>query len=152
MRASNALGRSAPWWGESAQRRQNFRNQRGQTMALIMTEQELNGITVVGMKGEIVLGEESNAFREKIKELLMAGKKKIVLNVANVNYIDSTGVGVLVACFNSARSHDAALKLANVWSRFREVLQMTRLLTVFDTYDSESAAIQSFAKSLRTAG
>jgi len=116
-----------------------------------MTEQELNGITVVGMKGEIVLGEESNAFREKIKELLMAGKKKIVLNVANVNYIDSTGVGVLVACF-SARSHDAALKLANVWSRFREVLQMTRLLTVFDTYDSESAAIQSFAKSLRAAG
>jgi len=121
-------------------------------MALIMTEQELNGITVVGMKGEIVLGEESNAFREKIKELLMAGKKKIVLNVANVNYIDSTGVGVLVACFNSARLHDAALKLANVWSRFREVLQMTRLLTVFDTYDSESAAIQSFAKSLRVAG
>ena len=108
------------------------------------------GITAV--KGEIVLGEESNAFREKIKELLMAGKKKIVLNVANVSYIDSTGVGVLVACFNSARSHDAALKLANVWSRFREVLQMTRLLTVFDTYDSESAAIQSFAKSLRTAG
>jgi len=121
-------------------------------LALIMTEQELNDITVVSMKGEIVLGEESNAFREKIKELLMAGKKKIVLNVANVNYIDSTGVGVLVACFNSARSHDAALKLANVWSRFREVLQMTRLLTVFDTYDSESAAIQSFAKSLRAAG
>jgi len=121
-------------------------------MALIMTEQELNGITVVGMKGEIVLGEESNAFREKIKELLMAGKKKIVLNVANVSYIDSTGVGVLVSCFNSARSHDGALKLVNVWSRFREVLQMTRLLTVFDTYDSESDAIQSFQKSLRAAG
>ena len=121
-------------------------------MALIMTERELNGITVVDMKGEIVLGEESNAFREKIKELLMAGKNKIVLNVTNISYIDSSGVGVLVACFNSARSHDAALKLANVWSRFHEVLQMTRLLTVFDTYDSESAAIQSFTKSLRAAG
>src|SRR5205814_5929256 len=121
-------------------------------LALIMTEQELNDITVVSMKGEIVLGEESNAFREKIKELLMAGKKKIVLNVANVNYIDSTGVGVLVACFNSARSHDAALKLANVWSRFREVLQMKRILTVFVTIDSELDAIQSFAKPLRAAG
>jgi len=139
-----------PWWGESAQRRQNF--SKGQTMALIMTERELNGITVVDMKGEIVLGEESNAFREKIKGLLMAGKNKIVLNVTNISYIDSSGVGVLVACFNSARSHDAALKLANVWSRFHEVLQMTRLLTVFDTYDSESAAIQSFTKSLRAAG
>jgi anti-sigma B factor antagonist len=117
-----------------------------------MTERELNGITVVDMKGEIVLGEESNAFREKIKGLLIAGKNKIVLNVTNVSYIDSSGVGVLVACFNSARSHDAALKLANVWSRFHEVLQMTRLLTVFDTYDSESAAIQSFTKSLPAAG
>src|SRR5207247_9101976 len=94
-------------------------------LALIMTEQELNDTTVVSTNGEIVLGEVSNAFREKIKELLMAGKKKIVLNVANVDYIDSTGVGVLVACFNSALSHDAALKLANVWSRSREVLQMT---------------------------
>src|SRR2546421_9361247 len=108
-------------------------------MALTMTEQELNGITVVGMKGEIVFGEESNAFREKIKELLMAGEKKIVFNVANVNYIDSTGVGVLVGCFNNARSHDAPVELADGGSRFSRGVQITRLLTVFDTYDSGSA-------------
>jgi anti-sigma B factor antagonist len=121
-------------------------------MALIITEQELNGITVVRMNGEIVLGAETNAFREKIKGLFLTGKKKILLDVANVGYIDSVGVGVLVACFKSALSHDATLKLVNVGSRFREVLQITRLLTVFETYDSEAAAIQSFAKSLGAAG
>ena len=116
-------------------------------MPLRMTEQELESITAVAMTGEIVLGEESNAFREKIAGLLTAGKKRIVLNVANVTYIDSTGVGALVASFHSARSHGATLKLANLGSRFHEILQMTRLLTVFDTYDSEAAAIESFTKS-----
>ena len=116
-------------------------------MPLRMTEQELESITAVAMTGEIVLGEESNAFREKIAGLLTAGKKRIVLNVANVTYIDSTGVGALVASFHSACSHGATLKLANLGSRFHEILQMTRLLTVFDTYDSEAAAIESFTKS-----
>src|SRR6267142_3274598 len=118
-------------------------------MPLRMTEEELDSITAVAMKGQVVLGEESNAFREKIEGLLVAGKKRIVLNVANVTYIDATGVGSLVASYHSARSHGATLKLANLGSKFREILQMTRLLTVFDTYDSEAAAIQSFAKSRR---
>ena len=93
-----------------------------------------------------MLGEESSAFREKMEELLLAGKKRFILNVADVTYIDSVGVAALVASFNSARSHGATLKLANLGSRFREILQVTRLLTVFDTYQTEAAAIQSFPK------
>ena len=114
-------------------------------MALRMVDNEVNGVTVLEIEGRIVLGEESNAFREKVKSLLAAGKKKIVLNLAQVGYIDSAGLGTLVATFHSARSQGAVLKLANLGSKFKEVLQVTKLMTVFDTYDSETAAIQSFA-------
>ena len=78
--------------------------------------------------------------------MLAAGKKKIVLNLANVSYIDSAGLGTLVATFHSARSQGATLKLTNLGTKFKEVLQVTKLMTVFDTYDSEAAAIQSFGK------
>ncbi len=113
-------------------------------MTLRINERDVNGVTVVDIDGRIVLGEESNAFRERIKGLLAAGKKKIVLNLANVTYIDSSGLGTLVATFHSARSQGATMKLANLGAKFKEVLQVTKLITVFDTYDSETAAIQSF--------
>ncbi|HEV2206883.1 MAG TPA: STAS domain-containing protein [Candidatus Acidoferrales bacterium] len=115
-------------------------------MALRMTERDVNGIVVLDIEGRIVLGEESNSFREKVKSLLAAGKKKIVLNMQNVSYIDSAGLGTLVATFHSAKSQGATLKLANLGAKFREVLQVTKLMTVFDTYDSEAAAVQSFGK------
>jgi anti-sigma B factor antagonist len=115
-------------------------------VALRMAERDVNGITVLDIDGRIVLGEESNSFREKVKGLLASGKKKIVLNLANVSYIDSAGLGTLVATFHSARSQGAMLKLANLGAKFKEVLQVTKLMTVFDTYDSEAAAIQSFDK------
>lgn len=113
-------------------------------MALRMTDHDVDGITVLDIDGRIVLGEESNAFRERVKQLLAAGKKKIVLNLANVTYIDSAGLGTLVATFHSARSQGAVLKLANLGSKFKEVLQVTKLMTVFDVYDSDTAAVQSF--------
>lgn len=113
-------------------------------MALRMSERDVNGVTVVDIDGRIVLGEESNSFREKIKSLLAAGKKKIVLNLANVVYIDSAGLGTLVATFHSASSQGATLKMTNLGAKFKEVLQVTKLMTVFDTYESETAAIQSF--------
>jgi len=111
-----------------------------------MTDRDVSGITVVDIEGRIVLGEESNAFRERVKSLLAAGKKKIVLNMAQVSYIDSAGLGTLVATFHSARSQGATLKLTNLGTKFKEVLQVTKLMTVFDTYDNEAAAIQSFGK------
>jgi anti-sigma B factor antagonist len=109
-----------------------------------MTDRVVNGVDVVDIEGRIVLGEESNAFREKVKSLLAAGKKKIVLNLAQVSYIDSAGLGTLVATFHSARSQGATLKLTNLGTKFKEVLQVTKLMTVFDTYDTEAAAISSF--------
>jgi len=115
-------------------------------VALRMTERDVSGVSVLDIEGRIVLGEESNSFREKVKSLLAAGKKKIILNLANVSYIDSAGLGTLVATFHSARSQGATLKLTNLGSKFKEVLQVTKLMTVFDTYDNEAAAIQSFGK------
>jgi anti-sigma B factor antagonist len=115
-------------------------------VALRMTDRDVSGVNVLDIEGRIVLGEESNAFRERVKSLLAAGKKKIVLNLANVTYIDSAGLGTLVATFHSARSQGATLKLTNLGSKFKEVLQVTKLMTVFDTYDNEAAAIQSFEK------
>ena len=115
-------------------------------MALRMTDRDVSGVNVLDIEGRIVLGEESNSFREKVKSLLAAGKKRIVLNLANVTYIDSAGLGTLVATFHSARSQGATLKLTNLGSKFKDMLQVTKLMTVFDTYDSESAAIQSFGK------
>jgi anti-sigma B factor antagonist len=111
-----------------------------------MTDREVSGVSVLDIEGRIVLGEESNAFREKVKGLLAAGKKKIILNLAQVGYIDSAGLGTLVATFHSARSQGATLKLTNLGSKFKEVLQVTKLMTVFDTYDTEAAAIASFPK------
>ena len=115
-------------------------------MALKMAERDVDGVTVLDVDGRVVLGEESNSFREKVKGLLASGKKKIVLNLQNVTYIDSAGLGTLVSTFHSARSQGATLKLANLGAKFKEVLQVTKLITVFDTYDSEAAAVQSFGK------
>ena len=115
-------------------------------MTLRMTERNVNGVGVLVLEGRIVLGEESSSFREKVKGLLAAGKKEIVLDLANVSYIDSAGLGTLVAAFHSARSQGSTLKLANLGQKFNEVLQMTKLMTVFDTYSNEEAAIQSFRR------
>ena len=114
-------------------------------MALKITNREVQGVSVVHMDGRIVLGEESNALRESVKNLLAENKKKIVLNMSDVTYIDSAGLGTLVAAFHSARAQGATLKLANLGSKFQEVLQVTKLMTVFEVFDSEAAAVQSFA-------
>lgn len=113
-------------------------------MALKMTDREVNGITVVAMDGRIVLGEESGALRERIKSLLNDKKTKIVLDMGNVTYIDSAGLGTLVATYHSARQQGAAMKLVNLGQKFREVLQVTKLLTVFEVHDNEASALASF--------
>ncbi len=115
-------------------------------MALKITSREVEGVAVLALEGRIVLGEESNALRENVKKLLAENKKDIVLNMSNVTYIDSAGLGTLVAAHHSARSQGAALKLSNLGSKFQEVLQVTRLLTVFEVFDSEAAAVRSFKK------
>jgi anti-sigma B factor antagonist len=109
-----------------------------------MTSREVDGVSVLALDGRIVLGEESNALREKVKSLIAEGKKKTVLNMNNVTFIDSAGLGTLVALHHSARSNGAQLKLCHLGTKFREVLQITKLLTVFDVYDTEAAAVASF--------
>jgi anti-sigma B factor antagonist len=116
-------------------------------MALRIADREVNGVSVLDMDGRIVLGGESNALREKFKSLLTAGKKHIVLNMANVSYIDSAGLGTLVACYNNARAQGAKLKLANLGAKSREVLQVARVMPFFDIFDTDSAAVASFSAS-----
>ena len=115
-------------------------------VALKMTNREVDGVAVVALDGRIVLGEESNALRERVKSLIAEGKKKVVLNMANITFIDSAGLGTLVAAHHSAKSQGAALKLAHLGAKFQEVLQITKLLTVFDVYNTEAEAVSSFAK------
>jgi len=115
-------------------------------VALKMTNREVDGVSVVALDGRIVLGEESNALREKVKGLIAAGKRKIVLNMDNITFIDSAGLGTLVAAHHSAKSQGAGLRLCHLGSKFQEVLQITKLMTVFDVYNTEAEAVASFSK------
>ena len=115
-------------------------------MALQITQKVVDGVTVLGLDGRIVLGDETNELREKVKSLIGEGQKKILLNLDNVTLIDSTGLGTLVALHHSASTHGAFVRLSNLGSKFREVLQVTKLLTVFDVSPTEAAGIASFSK------
>ena len=115
-------------------------------MALKITTREVDGVTVAALDGRIVLGEESNALREKVKSLVAEGKKKIVLNMNNITFIDSAGLGTLVASHHSAKAQGASLKLCHLGTKFQEVLQITKLMTIFDVYNSEAEAVSSFSK------
>jgi anti-sigma B factor antagonist len=115
------------------------------TMTLKITNREVDGVSVVTLDGRIVLGDESNALRVKLKSLIAEGKKQIVLNMDNVKYIDSSGLGTLVAAHCSAKTQGASLRLCHLGSKFQEVLQITKLLTVFEVCDTEAAAVASFS-------
>ena len=116
-------------------------------MALKITNRETDGVTVLTLDGRIVLGEETNKVRESVKNLVSQGKKKIVLDMKNVTMIDSSGLGALVAAYSSAESAGASLRLSNLGAHFNEILQITKLLTVFDISKTEEDAVRSFGKS-----
>jgi anti-sigma B factor antagonist len=115
-------------------------------MTLKLTSHEVDGVSIVALDGRIVLGEESTALREKFKSLIAAGKQKIVMNMDNVTYIDSAGLGTLIAAHVSAKTKGASVRLCHLGKKFHEVLQITKLLTVFDVYDTQAAAVSSFAR------
>jgi anti-sigma B factor antagonist len=115
-------------------------------VALKITNHEVDGVAVVALDGRVVLGEESSALRESVKGLLAGGKKKILLNVDRVSYIDSSGLGTLVAVYHTAKSQGASLALCHLGSKFEGMLQITKLLTVFDTYKTEADAVRSLSK------
>ena len=113
-------------------------------MALDMKEKETNGVTILVLSGRVVLGEESNQLRTKLKDLLGQGKTRLVLDLADVKYIDSAGLGTLVAGYTSAQNQGAGIKLANLTKKFDEQLHITKLVTVFDVFGSVADAVKSF--------
>ena len=113
-------------------------------MALDIKEKETDGVTVLVLTGRVVLGEESSQLRTKLKDLLGQGKTRLVLDLAEVKYIDSAGLGTLVAGYTSAQSQGAGIKLANLTKKFDEQLHITKLVTVFDVYGSVADAVKSF--------
>ena len=121
-------------------------------MALKMTNREVDGVAVVALDGRIVLGEESAALRELVCDLLSKGHRKILLNLGDVNYIDSSGLGHLVSAFTSVRKQEGELKLLNLTNKVRDVMQITRLYTVFDIMDDEAVAVKSFGQSAAATG
>jgi len=113
-------------------------------MALEIKERDSNGVTVLALAGRVVLGDESSQLRTKIRALLAGGKKKLVLDLAEVKYIDSAGLGTLVAGYTSAQNQGANIKLANLTKKFDEQLHITKLVTVFDVYATADEAVKSF--------
>jgi|SRR5258708_29037476 len=105
---------------------------------------QVNGITIVDMNGRITLGEGSTVLRETVKDLVGKGQKKILLNLGNVTYIDSSGIGELVSAFTSVRNQGGDLKLLKLTKKVHDLLQITKLYTVFDIKDDETVAVQAF--------
>jgi anti-sigma B factor antagonist len=116
-------------------------------MNMTTSTRQVGGVTIVDISGRIVLGEESAALRELVCDLLGKGQKKILLNLGDVNYIDSSGLGSLVGSFTSVRKQGGELKLLNLTNKVHDVMQITKLYTVFDITDDEAAAVKSFGQS-----
>jgi anti-sigma B factor antagonist len=105
---------------------------------------QVDGVAVVDVSGRIILGEETKLLRETIQGLLREGQQDILLNLGEVLFIDSAGIGELVSAFTSVRNRGGELKLLNLTRRVRDVLQITKLYTVFEIRDDEAASIESF--------
>jgi len=113
-------------------------------MALTINTREVSHVTILDVQGRIVLGDEIGQLRDAVRGLVADGKKKIILNLADVDYIDSSGVGELVGCFTTVRNAGGELKLLNLSQKVHDVLHVTKLYTVFDIRDDEFTAIKSF--------
>jgi anti-sigma B factor antagonist len=121
-------------------------------MQMTTNTREAGGVTIVDISGRIVLGEESAALRDLVCDLLSKGRKKILFNLGDVSYIDSSGLGHLVSAFTSVRKQEGELKLLNLTNKVHDVMQITRLYTVFDIMDNEAEAVKSFGHSAAATG
>jgi anti-sigma B factor antagonist len=119
-------------------------------MAVYVVEKMIGDLMVLDVRGQITLGDETSALREKTKSLVDAGHTKIIVDLAEVNYIDSAGLATLVSLYTSARRQGGDVKLLRLTNRVRGLLQITRLSTVFEIYDDLEAAKKSFANSSKT--
>ena len=113
-------------------------------MSMKLSTRQVDGVIIVDCSGRITLGEGSVTMRDTVRELLSKGNKKIVLNLGEVNYIDSSGIGELVSAFTSVRNQGGDLKLLNLTKKVHDLLQITKLYTVFDVKDDEATAVAAF--------
>lgn len=111
---------------------------------LNINERQAGDVTVLDLSGKITIGEGSVALRSGIRRLLEEGKKRILLNLAQVSYVDSSGIGELVSSYTAINKEGGQLKLLNLTQKIQDLLTITKLLTVFDVYDSEAEALNSF--------
>ena len=109
-------------------------------MGLTITSRNVDSVSIIDMSGDLV-ARDSSALRETIEKLLSSGERKFVLNLAGVSYIDSSGLGQLIWAYTTVRHQNGDVKLLNLTKRVQDVMQLTKLLTVFDVFDSESRAV-----------
>lgn len=109
-----------------------------------VSERKNGNITILDCSGNITLGDSADALRDKVRSVLQAGGKQIVMNLSDVSYMDSAGLGELVSAHATAARQGASLKLANATKRLQDLLVITKLSTVFDMYDDEASAVASF--------
>jgi len=107
---------------------------------------QVDGVTIVDLSGRITLGEGSVVLRDLVRDMIAKGNKKILLNLGDVTYIDSSGIGELVSAYTTIRNQAGDLKLLNLTKKVHDLLQITKLYTVFDVKDDEAAAVAAFAK------
>ena len=107
-------------------------------------ERVVGGVSILDQSGTVLLGEGDLQVKERIKDLLSDGQKRILLNLAEVNYIDSAGLGSLISAYTTAKREGGSLKLVNLTKRIQDLLAITKLITVFETFDNEAEALASF--------
>ena len=111
---------------------------------LTITERPAGDVTILDLSGKITIGEGSVQLRESVRRLLDEGKKKILLNLGDISYVDSSGIGELVSSYTTTNNNGGQLKLLNLTKKIRDLLMITKLLTVFETFDSEEAAVKGY--------
>jgi anti-sigma B factor antagonist len=109
-----------------------------------IAERESGAVTVLDLSGRITMGEDGNLLKDKLQSLLHQGKKNILFNLAQVSYVDSAGLGAIVSAYTTVTREGGSLKLANVTKKLQDLLSITKLLTVFETFDSEGEALRSY--------
>lgn len=114
-------------------------------MSVKLSTRQVGDVTVIDAVGRITLGEGASTFRDTIKDLALKGNQKILLNLGEVSYIDSSGIGELVSGFTTVTNHGGQLKLVGLTKRVKDLLQITKLYTVFEVFDDEARAVRSFA-------
>lgn len=115
-------------------------------MTMKASSRRVDGVTILDLSGRITLGEGSVVLRDQIRDLLGKGEKKLLLNLGDVTYIDSSGIGELVSAFTTVRNQGGELKLLNLTKKVHDLLQITKLYTVFDVKDDETSAVKAFTK------